>query len=248
MCARYRLGAVQPLIPEGARCSTCGGVVDRFGHHYFACPGAALIRRHDRLVVQAAAMCRACTGSVVHIEVTGMFRRERHGQASGQRCQKRADIVLEASGTMDPGPGQRGRAPLGGGSGLQVADMAVSSPHAPAYVTAAQRPGGCAELREGCKASAHEAEVRAAGHTFVPVVFETHGALGPRGTAWFRALVQQASVVGQDPDRPPSPEEEQWLRAQLAFEWQQRLSVTLQRGNARAIITRSRRSRDGMGV
>ena len=55
-------------------------------------------------------------------------------------------------------------------------------------------------------------------------------------------------MVGQDPDRPPSPEEEQWLRAQLAFEWQQRLSVTLQRGNARAIITRSRRSRDGMGV
>ena len=35
---------------------------------------------------------------------------------------------------------------------------------------------------------------------------------------------------------------------QLSFEWQQRLSVALQRGNARAIITRSRRSRDALGV
>ena len=104
MCARYRLGALQPLIPEGARCATCGAEVDRFGHHYFACPGAALIRRHDGLVVQGAAMCRACSGSVVHTEVMGMFQRERQGQASGQRCQKRADIVMECSGTLDQAP------------------------------------------------------------------------------------------------------------------------------------------------
>ena len=76
-----------------------------------------------------------------------------------------------------------------------MVDMAVSEPLAPAYLSAAQTPLGCAAKREEAKDLGHLADVTRAGNTFVPCVFESFGAMGARGTTWFRSLVDVAEVV-----------------------------------------------------
>ena len=83
---------------------------------------------------------------------------------------------------------------MGAGGGLEVLDMAVSTPYAAAYLTAAQTPGGCAERREAAKESKHGGDVRSAGHTFIPVVWEHLGTMGPKGVEWFRRMVASGTT------------------------------------------------------
>ena len=59
----------------------------------------------------------------------------------------------------------------------------------------------------------------------------------------FQRLVGMADIQAAD-----SPEEVARLRGALFLEHQRRLSLALQRGNARIIIGRSRQSRDRMGL
>ena len=79
--------------------------------------------------------------------------------------------------------------------GLAIGDVAVSDPHAPAYLSAAaSRPLGCAERRESAKRARHEEDVRRAGNTFTPLVLETYGAMGPGAEAWFRGCIAVAEI------------------------------------------------------
>ena len=41
---------------------------------------------------------------------------------------------------------------------------------------------------------------------------------------------------------------ERWARAQLSADWQRRISITLQRGNARVLRSGVLRARSGVGV
>ena len=128
--------------------------------------------------------------------------------------------------------------------GLHIVDMAISATHAPAYAEASRRrPLGCATARESRKISEHQQSVLDAGNTFTPFVFETFefGAMGPRAKALFQAWIQQAPVQAQS-------EGEIRLRGILSEQWQRRFSITLQRGNARVILSRSRLARSRMGV
>ena len=45
-----------------------------------------------------------------------------------------------------------------------------------------------------------------------------------------------------------SQEWERWARAQLSADWQRRISITLQRGNARVLRSGVLRARSGVGV
>ena len=96
------------------------------------------------------------------------------------------------------GIGARLRAPLlcpTPGWLMPIGDVAVSDPHAPAYLSAAaSRPLGCAERRESAKRARHEEDVRRAGNTFTPLVLETYGALGSGAEAWFRGCIAVAGI------------------------------------------------------
>ena len=144
------------------------------------------------------------------------------------------------------------RPPVVPDPGLAIGDVAVSDPHAPAYLSAAaSRPLGCAERRESAKRSRHAEDVRRAGNTFTPLVLETYGGMGPGAEAWFRGCIAVAEL--QRPEWAEEDEEmgmewERWARAQLSADWQRRISVTLQRGNARVLRSGVLRARSGVGV
>ena len=144
---------------------------------------------------------------------------------------------------------RQGGAPAGvGAGGLQIGDVAVSSPDAPTYIRAAQQPLGTATMREQAKEARHGGDVRAAGHEFTPLVYETYGAEGARGARWHREMVASASVVDEITGDPLIGDAEHWARAALGWTWQRRRSIALQRGNARVILSGARRARDRMGV
>ena len=121
-------------------------------------------------------------------------------------------------------------------------DWAVSAPHAPTYLAGSISPLATAVAREQSKESKHGADVRDAGNTFTPAVLESYGAMGPRLRAWFQRMIDAAAVQAED------EREEAAMRGRLSEEWQRRISMALQRGNARIIISRSRQARDRLGT
>ena len=160
-------------------------------------------------------MARECTRGVVHTEVMGVFRTPRQVARPGAHCQKRADITHEGLGGAAR---HRARTTRGGGGGLTVVDMAVSEPLAPAYLSDAQTPLGCASKREGAKDTSHLADVTRAGNTFVPCVLESFGAWGARGREWLRGMLDMAEVV-DDVGDPLIGDAMVWAKAQLGERW-----------------------------
>ena len=80
---------------------------------------------------------------------------------------------------------------------------------------------------------------------------ETYGAMGPGAEAWFRGCIAVAELERpewlEEVDGEAAREWERWARAQLSAAWQRRISVTLQRGNARIMRSGILRARSGMG-
>ena len=150
--------------------------------------------------------------------------------------------------------GQPASTPVRPDPGMAVGDVAVSDPHARAYVTAsASRHHGCTALRESAKRSRHGEDVRRAGNTFTPLVFSTYGGMGRDMEAWFRGAISVAEVevpehVLRGGDEARIEEYVQWARAELASAWRRRLSVCLHRGNARVLASGAARARDGVGI
>ena len=225
--------------------------------------------RHDHLVVQHGRMARELSGCVTHIEQTGVFTTERMAVAAGQRTRKRADVAVEDCGrhgfvARGRDAIERRRSRRSGGvaprprpadPGMAIGGVAVSDPHAPAYLSAAARgPRGCVALRESAKRSRHEADVVRAGGHFVPLVYDTYGTMGEGAEAWFRGLVAVAPIeppewmAASGASSEDIADWERHARAQLAADWRRRLSITLQRGNARIILGGAARARSGTGV
>ena len=89
------------------------------------------------------------------------------------------------------------------------------------------------------------------GNTFTPLVLETYGAMGPGAEAWFRGCIAVAELQRPEwleEDEEMGMEWERWARAQLSADWQRRISITLQRGNARVLRSGVLRARSGVGV
>ena len=93
--------------------------------------------------------------------------------------------------------------------------------------------------------------MRAGGH-FVPLVYETYGAMGREAEVWFRGLIAVAHIEPPEwmagAEAPELEEYDRWARAQLSADWRRRMSVALQRGNARIILGGAARARSGTGV
>ena len=109
-------------------------------------------------------------------------------------------------------------------------------------------------MRESAKRSRHEADVVRAGGHFVPLVYDTYGTMGEEAEAWVRGLIAVATI--EQPEwmlacgagEAEMMEWDRWARAQLGADWRRRMSVALQRGNARIILSGAARARSGRGV
>ena len=145
------------------------------------------------------------------------------------------------------------RPPVQPDPGLAIGDVAVSDPHASAYVAAAaSRRHGCTALRESAKRSRHGEDVRRAGNTFTPLVFSTYGGMGREMEAWFRGAIATAQVEVPEHVQRGGHEERieeyvRWARAELASAWRRRMSVCLHRGNARVLLSRKVGAHVNMG-
>ena len=71
------------------------------------------------------------------------------------------------------------------------------------------------------------------------------GGMGFRGCIAVAEL-QRPEWVEEDEEM--GMEWERWARAQLSADWQRRISITLQRGNARVLRSGVLRARSGVGV
>ena len=107
-------------------------------------------------------------------------------------------------------------------------------------------------MRESAKRSRHQADVVRAGGHFMPLVFETYGAMGQDAEIWFRGLIAVAHIEPPEwlagADASELEEYDRWARAQLSADWRRRMSVALQKGNARVILGGAARARAGTGV
>ena len=107
-------------------------------------------------------------------------------------------------------------------------------------------------MRESAKRSRHQADVVRAGGHFMPLVFETYGAMGQDAEIWFRGLIAVAHIEPPEwlagGDASELEEYDRWTRAQLSADWRRRMSVALQKGNARVILGGAARARAGTGV
>ena len=75
--------------------------------------------------------------------------------------------------------------------------------------------------------------------------------LPSRGAAHGRGCIAVAELQRPEwleEDEEMGMEWERWARAQLSADWQRRISVTLQRGNARVLRSGVLRARSGVGV
>ena len=122
--------------------------------------------------------------------------------------------------------------------GRLIGDVAVVCPLARSYLQAAQEQGGAAVRRSSQKVGKY-AHLVAAEDDFTPLVFETCGLISPE----VRSLISStADVYAEEHAESGDPRDVDACRSQFIADWQVRLSVVLQRGNAVAV--RSRCSRD----
>ena len=165
--SRLRLGCLQDHVITRDLRLPDGTPIDLQGRALFHRSGAAVTRRHDDLVTLHGRMARECTGCVVHTELTGVFTTERMVVQPGQRSRKRADVAVEDCGrhgfvargrdAIDSrrsggGAARAARQPRAADPGMAIGDVAVSDPHAPAYLSAAARgPRGCVAVRESAR-------------------------------------------------------------------------------------------------
>ena len=78
---------------------------------------------------------------------------------------------------------------------------------------------------------------KAVDTTFKPFVMETYGAMGRKAKAFFKEAIRIMENKLND-DEPRT-----WTATSFATSWMQKLSVSLQRGNAQAILYRAARDR-----
>ena len=116
-------------------------------------------------------------------------------------------------------------------------DYSVTHPSAPSYIAAAQTKLGAAVSREQKKEQKYGDACKAVDVSFKPFVLETFGAMGSKARSFFKEAVRiMENRLNDDDPRT-------WTATTFATMWMQRMSVSLQRGNAQAILYRAARDR-----
>jgi hypothetical protein len=119
-------------------------------------------------------------------------------------------------------------------------DYSVTHPSAPSYIAAAQAKLGAAVSREKKKEHKYGEACKAVDVSFKPFVFETYGAMGSKARSLFKGAIRiMENKLNDDDPRT-------WTATTFSTMWMQRMSVSLQRGNAQAILYRAARDRKGI--
>jgi hypothetical protein len=207
-----------PIFDADGYCPCCGGVMDRFGDHASVCLcGGDRTIRHD-----------AVRDLVFEEAMGGNLRPERE-KAGLLPPRPEADSL--------PALTPNGRRPAdvwlprGGSRRGEALDFAVSSAmRGDTFRQAAETPETVfAKYEKHKREYLNTAQAcEAAGFRFVPMVFEAHGgAWSPTARGILDWIAQQVAVVQHEPAHT------------VSFRIAQRISCTLHRENARAILRRT---------
>jgi hypothetical protein len=212
-----RLGRPQSCIPRRQLC-LCGDAVDPRGYHYLTCKyGGHLISRHNNLVTVGHAMVRA----------SGTF-----SSVSGLQTHLEGHLGRDGKRLI---PDQL--AHEWGEDGLHTLfDYAVCHPCASSYVgQAASTSGAAADNRQRRKRDKYAGACSHEGFNFRAPIFETFGAYSAHMGQFMTEAQQRAA------NQLPDGTIHTWTSAKFSQYYRQRFSVSLQRGNAKAIRYRSTR-------
>lgn len=214
---RLRLGLPQPCIRTDVKCR-CGRFPDAYGVHYLTCThGDQLDSRHEQVVKAAHEMVQATSK---HSSTKGL-----EDLLPGFTNSRGHRLVLDQH--------IAGFETDGSSVGL---DFAVCNPCAPAYLPAAkQNELAAAEARCKQKTNKYDVACRAHSITFRPAVMEVFGAMSQH----MEGLITKAAKIMED--ALPEGTNTTWTADSFSAFHQQRLSITLQRANAKAIRLRAAR-------
>ena len=203
----------------------CGVRPDALGLHYLTCSaGKHLSARHELCVRAYHEMARA-TGR--YSEITGL--EDRLNGFSGPGGHR---LVLDQTITDWTGD----NADVG-------IDYAVCHPCAPIYVAAAATNSlSAATRRAEQKTGKYEAACRAHDMEFLPAIIEVFGAMNPTAVE----LIKRAARILQN--ELPADSVRTWTADNFAAFHSQRISMALQRSNAKAIRLRAHRDLRDSGL
>jgi hypothetical protein len=223
VCLRLRLGLEQPCVRAGIKCK-CGTIPDALGVHYLTCStGNHLQIRHEVVCKAAHEMVRAADKES---QIKGL-----EDMLPGFRSAKGYRLVLDQliqSFTSD---------------GMDVGiDFAVCHPCAVCYLPQSKNNTlGAADMRCGGKTGKYEAPCQANDIVFQPAIVEVFGAMSKD----FEGLIKRCANLMQD--ALPEDTMTTWTADSFASFHQQRIAMSLQRGNAKAIRLRAARDFQASG-
>jgi hypothetical protein len=206
------------VAPVGSTCEVspsssstpCGARLDERGWHAFDCARAAVQGRHDEWTRMWAEAAREAGCRAATEQIAAELALPRHATRA------RADVRVEGLG---PWP-------------VFWDILVTATPH---------QKEGCWHV-SGCGVRVAAAERRKltewalpkqAGSSLAPIVAETQGRWGPRAV---QALRELAAAAAQHSKELPAAEADRGVSAAFLRRWRCRLSVALQRANARAVL------------
>ena len=214
---RLRLGLPQPCIRTGVKCR-CGQFPNALGMHYLNCThGDHLNTRHEVVTKATHEMVQA---TAKHSSTKGL-----EDTLAGFRNRKGNRLVLDQL--------VRGF----GANGTDVGvDFAICNPCASTYLQAAKNKElAAADARCGGKIGKYDVPCKAHDIEFRPAVIELFGAMSPH----MEGLISHAAQLLED--SLPEDTVTTWTADSFSAFHQQRISVALQKANAKSIRLRSAR-------
>ena len=214
---KLRLGMIHPQVSPIATCM-CGASPDLFGTHYMACKiGNQRSIRHDHVAATLKQMLLAL-GHVAR--VNGLQDLLPVGPAGEAR-------VVDVYGAAGPLMAK-----------AVAIDVAVVHPVCDSYVKAAAATSrATAAGREEIKMAKYGQACDNVGISFIPAVFESYGTAGEIFEGWFKKVMKAKDKI----DKEMGSNKVSWTAHTSGAYWQQRLSVALQRGNAKMVHRRGAR-------
>jgi hypothetical protein len=224
ICLRLRLGLEQPCIRTACKCR-CGSFPDALGTHYLTCThGNQLDVRHETLVKACHEMVRAVDKQSNTKGLEDVLAPFKNGK--GDRLVLDQLIYSFTRGGTDFG-----------------VDYAVCHPTAACCLRGARdKCLAAAESRGHGKVTKYDPACRSHDIEFQPAIIETFGAWGEGmdkiATSCSRLVV----------DTLPEGTATTWTADSFSAYHQQRIAITVQRGNAKAIRLRSARDFRASGL
>ena len=199
-----------PVYAADSWCPFCDQILDSMGHHARQCAGSCdRNRRHDAVRNEIGEFASRA-GKNPELEKAELLPPDLDSENQNQR--RPADVYL---------PSWHGGRPA-------ALDIAITSPQrADALQSASQRLGAAAERYEERKRGHLDTAQLCAlnGFSFIPIVFETSGGLGPSAACTLKALARSVYTEGGNSANAFNVE----LEA---------LSAAIRRANARAVLRR----------